>query len=88
MLGVPRNVAKLTAVKAIEALGLVGMANAVGEGVELVAMGDVSRRPQQSGKLAYACSRVLTESRGYWDLLAPTNLTATSVSILHILQRR
>jgi hypothetical protein len=45
MLGVPRNVAKLTAVKAIEALGLVGMANAVGEGVELVAMGDVSRHP-------------------------------------------
>jgi hypothetical protein len=31
-------VAKLTAVEAMEALGLVGMANAVGEGIKLVAV--------------------------------------------------
>ena len=39
MLGVPANVAKLTAVEAMEALSLVGVANAVGEGVELIAKG-------------------------------------------------
>jgi hypothetical protein len=39
MLGVPVNEAKLTAVEAMESLSLVGVAKAVGEGVELVAKG-------------------------------------------------
>lgn len=53
-----------TSIETMKTLSLVCVEDAVGEGLELVAV-LVRSRTGTEGAMAYACRRVFTESRGY-----------------------
>jgi len=68
----------------MEALSPVCVADAIGKGIELVAANGQIWVGIWGEAMAYACSRVFTESRGYWEL----SETAEDNSSFHGVARR